>query len=395
LNQDKAIFGLFTHKAVVFIGAISYSLYLWHWGVLTISRWTIGTSWTMIPAQLALMLFAAIFSYRFIETPLRRLRFRKRWLVFGLGAGGVAAAGAWLHTLNAFNLRLYAGTKFPLRNQALFSASTKSCSLFMDGKKATAIADSCRVNLDAKRPTIYALGDSHIAQFKEAIADFAQRNRYNYAMVWGTSCMFPAAVVRLHGLQCYDLQTIVEKNLLANVRPGDIVFIGNALYNRFSWSPPERYFQPNGQEMDIRTAAATFSNRFKQVADRLNEKGAKVVLYIDGVHFPGLESSGALCKSEWFRPKVSAAKPCFTSLDAHRRNIDANFAWRNDWHNGRTRFTWNAYEYAKDCSRGICRATFNIDNNHFREDYAAFVLESFLRDNPGLLNPRAALAPQS
>ena len=39
-------------KFIIFSGNISYSLYLWHWGILVLSRWTIGIhSWT-IPFQI-------------------------------------------------------------------------------------------------------------------------------------------------------------------------------------------------------------------------------------------------------------------------------------------------------------------------------------------------------
>jgi len=42
-------------RPVVFIGLISYSLYLWHWAILCLSRWTIGIQWWTIPLQSGLM----------------------------------------------------------------------------------------------------------------------------------------------------------------------------------------------------------------------------------------------------------------------------------------------------------------------------------------------------
>ena len=72
LKKKTAAFKVFTNPQVVYIGLISYSLYLWHWGVLSISRWTIGIHWWSVPFQVALMLGLAIASYRWIETPLRK-----------------------------------------------------------------------------------------------------------------------------------------------------------------------------------------------------------------------------------------------------------------------------------------------------------------------------------
>lgn len=42
IKSGTTVFTVFTNKHVVYLGLISYSLYLWHWGVLSISRWTIG-----------------------------------------------------------------------------------------------------------------------------------------------------------------------------------------------------------------------------------------------------------------------------------------------------------------------------------------------------------------
>ena len=72
LKKQTAAFKVFTNPKVVSIGLISYSLYLWHWGVLSISRWTIGIHWWSVPFQVALMLGLALASYRWIETPARR-----------------------------------------------------------------------------------------------------------------------------------------------------------------------------------------------------------------------------------------------------------------------------------------------------------------------------------
>ena len=50
---------------------MSYSLYLWHWGILALSRWTIGVSFWTIPIQLFLIYILSIISYTFIENPIR------------------------------------------------------------------------------------------------------------------------------------------------------------------------------------------------------------------------------------------------------------------------------------------------------------------------------------
>ena len=99
--KEKTIaYSFFTKPKVVYLGLISYSLYLWHWSILSISRWTIGIHWWSIPFQLALIIFLAISSYRWIEKPLRK----SNW--FGKRFHPLIVSGGFLFTLSGFILLL-------------------------------------------------------------------------------------------------------------------------------------------------------------------------------------------------------------------------------------------------------------------------------------------------
>ena len=104
LKQGTAAYKFFTLEKVVFVGLISYSLYLWHWTVLSISRWTIGIHWWSVPIQVGLMMLMATGSYQWIETPLRRKSWfeRRRQTLF-----------AGLATLVATSATLLAISKLP------------------------------------------------------------------------------------------------------------------------------------------------------------------------------------------------------------------------------------------------------------------------------------------
>ncbi|MFL5281786.1 MAG: acyltransferase family protein [Rhodopila sp.] len=66
----------FSHPVPLYVGRISYSLYLWHWPILVLFRWTVGLETLGIQlVVLGLSLLLAAASYHWVETPPRRARF--------------------------------------------------------------------------------------------------------------------------------------------------------------------------------------------------------------------------------------------------------------------------------------------------------------------------------
>lgn len=101
-NPTTAVFGL---RPLEWIGARSYGIYLWHWPILLILTEILGpsaydsvTSWTIRGLTLVTTLVVAEASFRWLETPVRRLGFTGALRDFiahardgGRRAGGTAA----------------------------------------------------------------------------------------------------------------------------------------------------------------------------------------------------------------------------------------------------------------------------------------------------------------
>ena len=51
-RTEDTLVGLLATAPMVFVGKLSYSLYLWHWPVIVFMRWTVGidTLWLQVLA---------------------------------------------------------------------------------------------------------------------------------------------------------------------------------------------------------------------------------------------------------------------------------------------------------------------------------------------------------
>ena len=390
LKKGTAAYKFFTLEKVVYIGLISYSLYLWHWTVLSISRWTIGIYWWSVPIQVGMMILIAVGSCKWIETPFIRAEWsQQRWKTLGIGLS-LSASGAILligYGRAGESYSIFVGSNVKTaQDTALSRLPIKQCNIYEDHPKAVQLSSDCGAADFKGRPTLYSLGDSHAQQFNDFLAEYAKLKNYNYLFIWGNSCLFPSAVARKGGEICFDRQKLTENEMLNRIRKNDIVLIGNALYASFNenWSDGMKYATRSGAPLNIDDAAKKFSGRFQELAEAITSRGAKVVLYIDGVQFPGLKVGGDICKLEWFRPQWAVPKECFHGIEDHLRIINHNFSWRNNWEDGKTKIVWNAYEYGDSCSARICNASRYRDSNHFKRYYAAELFYAFVRDHPSL-----------
>jgi peptidoglycan/LPS O-acetylase OafA/YrhL len=391
LRLGTAGYELFTHERIVYIGLISYSLYLWHWGVLSLSRWTIGIHWWSVPIQIALMLLLAVSSYRYVEKPLRRSDWSVfRWKSISYGIGASASAAIFIMSIDKLpRLRgfLYTGSLPEMERKYMVSESFRhkanSCNLFKDEEESTSLSDKCGFNGRAGYSTIFLVGDSHIQQFNKTIASYAKHNGLGFRSVWGNSCVFPSAVIRRDEIDCYKMQAKVENSLLATVRSGDTIFIGNALYARFSgyWEDGETYKNIKNEPLSIKDAARQYSVRLRDLADQITKKGAKVVILLDGAQFVDL-TGGGLCYEQWFRPSLS--KNCFIKETTYLQRRDGDFGWVFEWRNDINKFAWDAVDKTT-CNHGLCRATHYRDNNHFMEYYADYIFSRFLYQYPNAI----------
>lgn len=182
-------------RPFVALGLISYSLYLWHWPIIVF--WKMRVSPALGPLDVAavvgLSLLAAALSYRFVETPFRRPAMRRRpartvngtaaaALVLAASAGGglVLLADGWGgHDAEAKRIARYVDYRGDLEvHPCIIHAGVPGRDRAFD--PATCLA------ADPARPTLLAMGDSHMEHLLPAIE--ATVPGVNVQAAGGTGC---------------------------------------------------------------------------------------------------------------------------------------------------------------------------------------------------------------
>lgn len=93
MNSQPHVTRLLSTRPLVAIGLVSYSLYLWHWPILSFARYHLDRAlrWDEVSVLLAFSALAAFLSYRFVEQPARYVSMRHAKHVVSAGVISIAA----------------------------------------------------------------------------------------------------------------------------------------------------------------------------------------------------------------------------------------------------------------------------------------------------------------
>ena len=322
LKSGTTAFTIFTHKRVVYVGLISYSLYLWHWGVLSLSRWSIGIHWWSAPFQIGSMLLMASLSYTCIEAPLRRLNFRNRTYTLLYGASALAFTSLLVAVIHQrIASRLILRSSNPNITSTWWRDKYGNYIERCHSKEAfsSALLHECldRDTDYASKPVAYLIGDSHARNYLYAAKKSFPSIDVRY-LTMGYGCTYlPDSMISesLNArVQCSRYSRETTQYLIMHAKPGDIVFIGQALRD-------DDY---------LKRAIPAYFNHIKKLALVLDNRRVPVVLF-DGTFPPG--KFPELCSKEVWRPypiksvcekPVDDAKQAYARFDSMAEQLQRN-----------------------------------------------------------------------
>ena len=201
--------GFLSLRPVVFIGLISYSLYLWHWPLIVLQNNLVLPDVSMqmfagphrlhLAIDISLCILLGYLSWRFVEQPFRKgnLKNIPKWQLFR-AAGFVFAAFALVATLpvlfhgfpsrfSADAIRVGSYLDAPpadVDQEGKCTITTRARSSLTDNPSTSLIKNGC-LTKDAERRNVLVLGDSHAAALWHGIADARPDTRVMLVSMWG------------------------------------------------------------------------------------------------------------------------------------------------------------------------------------------------------------------
>lgn len=224
-----------TLPPVVYVGKISYSLYLWHWPIIALGPIVLATTWRSSPVYVVAMAVAAIVSFHSIEKPLRYRDWTTRRIRdIGLGLAGNLVIGAIL--LFAM-IRTDAGSASttvalhpPPYLPIISNGKSHVLHCALDGGSRVFKPDTvsnCTVAPRSDMPMIWAMGDSHSGHLQGMLFELHERLGVGVHLVEtpGWSYPFPAGKEFAPRDEVFD-------SISTQFKPGDVVLVSRLFISR-------------------------------------------------------------------------------------------------------------------------------------------------------------------
>ena len=324
---------LLGHPWIVAIGLLSYSLYLWHWPIIVLARWTLGVNRLTILPILAATLIAASLSYR-LEILFRYGKGEAVWqskpLLF-FPALSLVAAGVVVGLQGPFKGSLFTG-RFKAEaaessgNKKIDGTTISTANCFLDPTAPLPPdhgSERCRAMPNADHPTLYFEGDSHAHALMALAQKILQEGSHNVSLFARGGCLTPYFSPWPGGRQDDDRYKLCKahdgsraKYLKSVLKPGDRVVVVSFVRGPF----------------DSVDSGPSYRNSVLNLARDVQSKGASLVLFAPLPLFADTAKIAfplSLCRVEWFRPSWALSDACQPARVKRDREISDTGPLRN------------------------------------------------------------------
>ncbi|PVZ71600.1 acyltransferase family protein [Pelagibaculum spongiae] len=252
---------LLSCSPMVWVGLLSYSLYIWHWPILVLGKHTLGLQGKTAPAIIVLILFFSISSYYLVERPLRNIK-------YSFSLKKQLSLYVTLMVLAALSISSYAPRFSKNYNNIIADlyeiepvipwGDDVDCHGELDlSQKKDPVKECLEPTRNNDKPkAFYLIGDSHAAQFyfmaNKALAKTSYQVRFiNDGSIDG---------IINRNEKSKSMQYIVE-----NIKPGDVVALafhrGRLNNSRDKHIPLQEIVKENKKSLAFKRHYLEFQNK--------------------------------------------------------------------------------------------------------------------------------------
>jgi peptidoglycan/LPS O-acetylase OafA/YrhL len=186
---SNPVSGLLSVRPAVWVGDLSYSLYLWHWPLIVFATllWPGGTS-RLLAAFISFI--PAWLSYRYVESPLRAVPVRSVAKVFGLGGATAAATAGFALAVGILGVTAVPEAATYRAERETLPVGRASGCMIRDHPYVPSDIDRCYTRVAQPKGWIMLVGDSHADALSDGVIAAARPLGYDVLSLTGASCEF-------------------------------------------------------------------------------------------------------------------------------------------------------------------------------------------------------------
>ncbi|GBF28154.1 O-acetyltransferase OatA [bacterium MnTg02] len=287
-NGSTLVGRVLSLRPVVFVGLISYSLYLWHWPVLVFLRHYFGVKHLELSIAIIAIcasFLAALLSWRYIERPFRQKGLLSRRQIFsavGYGAAVMALICGAVWMSRGVPMRFNATIVALDQGQKDINPRRRECTDRLPDEGL------CKLGTEGDKPPTFLLwGDSHAIALMPAVAVAGRHARRSGVVAAAYACPPLLGIQHIHtdGRRCRNY----NDGIIAMLKQDRMKITTVILAARWAlWAtglPAPQEGGPNVVIKDDQSAIAAisdnidvFSRGLKRTVEALNQLGLSVVI---------------------------------------------------------------------------------------------------------------------
>jgi peptidoglycan/LPS O-acetylase OafA/YrhL len=375
-------------RPLVFVGLISYSLYLWHWPVVVFAQYysVVALTSASIILVLCTSFLLAVVSWRYVETPFRKKRLAAEprqmfrvsaavtFVLVAVGMIGIYGQGApGQHSQNS--VMHYEEDDPEWRRWG--ECERRSRALGSD-------PGPCAIGSEGEVPSFIFWGDSHGTSLASAVDRSAALNGLAGQIVVSPGCPPLYKIVRQGRHYCDGFNTAVLGYLAAHDEIRTVImaarwtFIVNGDYDKREESYALKLIDLQAMGPDDADNASVFESGLRRTIERLQDLGKNVVL-VGPVPEIGYDVPSATFVALKTNRDVDALiSPTVSEYEERNTKVTAIFDALQD------NMTVSAIVYPSEylCDLGYCRVAIDNaplyrDDNHLSTSGSKFLARMF------------------